>query len=64
MDRSNSTIWKTHILSLVRANGLEDLLDGSKISPHKFFPYEIENSTAEAQVNPTLTIGRERIKCC
>ncbi|KAL9428779.1 hypothetical protein AB3S75_030712 [Citrus x aurantiifolia] len=30
LDRSNYTIWKSHILSAIRANDLEGFLDGSR----------------------------------
>ncbi|KAH9751420.1 retrovirus-related pol polyprotein from transposon RE1 [Citrus sinensis] len=44
LDRSNYTIWKSQILSSVRANGLEDHLDSSKSCPDQFLQSESENS--------------------
>lgn len=55
LDRSNYRISKSQVLSSVRANGLEDLLDRSKLCPNQFLFTEIEDSTAEAQINPAFT---------
>ena len=46
LDRSNYLIWKSQILSSVRANELESLLDGSKICPDQFLSSTQGNSDA------------------
>ena len=53
LDRSNYMIRKSQILSSVRANGLEDLLDGSKNNPDQFLQSETENPSVETELNPT-----------
>lgn len=47
LDQLNYTIWKSHISSLVLANGLEGLFDGSTLCPDQFLSSEIENLTTE-----------------
>lgn len=48
LDQLNYTIWKSHISSLVLANGLEGLFDGSTLCLDQFLSSEIENSTTES----------------
>ncbi|KAL9425249.1 hypothetical protein AB3S75_032230 [Citrus x aurantiifolia] len=60
LDRSNYTIWKSQILSSVRANGLEDLLDSSKCCPDQFLPQDSEDLTAETQINPAFTVWKRK----
>ena len=55
LDRSNYTIWKSHILSSMRTNGLEDHLDSSKSCPGQFLQSESGNSKIETQTNPAFT---------
>ena len=59
LDRSNYTIWKSQILSSVRANGLEDLLDNSKRCPDQLLPQDSEDST-ETQINPAFTAWKRK----
>ncbi|KAH9695298.1 hypothetical protein KPL71_022713 [Citrus sinensis] len=60
LDRSNYTIWKSQILSSVRANGLKDLLDSSKCCSDQFIPHDSEDSTAETQINPAFTAWKRK----
>ena len=60
LDRSNYIIWKSHILSSVRANGLEDHLDSSKSCPDQFLQSESENSEVETQINPAFTTWKRK----
>ncbi|KAH9751748.1 retrovirus-related pol polyprotein from transposon RE1 [Citrus sinensis] len=60
LDRSNYTIWKSQILSSVRANGIEDLLDSSKCCPDQVLPHDSENSTAETQINLAFTAWKRK----
>ena len=60
LDRSNYTIWKSQILSSVRANGLEDLLDGSKTSPDQFLQSETESISGDAELNPAYTTWKRK----
>ena len=55
LDRSNWRIWKSQVLSSVRGNGIEDLLNGTKPCPNQFLQSESANnsSTTEARSNPT-----------
>ena len=55
LDRSNYTIWKSQILSLVRANGLEDHFDSFKSCPDQFLQSESNNSKVETQTNLVFT---------
>ncbi|KAH9646728.1 retrovirus-related pol polyprotein from transposon RE1 [Citrus sinensis] len=58
LDRSNYTIWKSQILSTIRANGLESLLDGTRKCPNQFHNQEEASlssdrvTVAEPQENP------------
>lgn len=58
LDRSNYTIWKSQILSTIRANGLESLLDGTRKCPNQFHNQEEAGlsldrvTAAEPQENP------------
>ena len=58
LDRSNYTIWKSQILSTIRANGLESLLDGTRKCPNQFHNQEEASLSsdrvivAEPQENP------------
>ena len=54
LDRSNYTIWKSHIFYSVRTNGLEDLLDNSKCCPDQFLPNRSGSAEAsgEGRENP------------
>ncbi|KAK9200255.1 hypothetical protein WN944_015452 [Citrus x changshan-huyou] len=60
LDRSNYTIWKSQILSSVRANSLEDLLDGSKTSPDQFLQSETESISGDAELNPAYTTWKRK----
>ncbi|KAH9698429.1 hypothetical protein KPL71_024008 [Citrus sinensis] len=60
LDQSNYTIWKSQILSSVRANGLEDHLDSSKSCPDQFLQSESENSEVETQTNPAFTTWKRK----
>ena len=60
LDRSNYTIWKSHILSSVRANGLEDHLDSSKSCPDQLLQSESENSEIETRTNPEFTAWKRK----
>ena len=60
LDRSNYMIWKSQILSSVRANGLEDLLDGSKTSPDQFLQSETESISGDAELNPAYTTWKRK----
>ncbi|KAH9727159.1 hypothetical protein KPL70_008548 [Citrus sinensis] len=53
-------IWKSQILSFVRANGLEDLLDGSKTSPDQFLQSETESASGDAELNPAYTTWKRK----
>ncbi|KAH9673912.1 retrovirus-related pol polyprotein from transposon RE1 [Citrus sinensis] len=53
-------IWKSQILSFVRANGLEDLLDGSKTSPDQFLQSEAESASIDAELNPVYTTWKRK----
>ena len=48
LDRTNYTIWKSQILTSVRANGLEDFLDNSKPCPEQFSSDGVINSDSDA----------------
>ena len=50
LDRSYYTIWKSQILSSVRANGLEGFLNGTKICPDQLLTQEIESYGVENAV--------------
>ena len=58
LDRSNYTIWKSQILSTIRANGLESLLDGTRKCPNQFLNQETASlspdqvTAVEPQENP------------
>ena len=56
LDRSNYTIWKSQILSSVRANELESLLDGSRTCPYQFLAIDPTNADVVAQENPAYAI--------
>ncbi|KAH9780642.1 hypothetical protein KPL71_008153 [Citrus sinensis] len=60
LDRSNYTIWKSQILSSVRANGLEDLLDGSKTCPDQFLQSETKNTSIDTQLNLVYTTWKRK----
>ena len=45
-------IWKSKILSSVRANDLEGFLDGSKICPSQFLDDEPRSSSVDLRENP------------
>ena len=53
-------IWKSQILSSVRANGLEDLFDGSKTSPDQFLQSETESAYIDAELNPAYTTWKRK----
>lgn len=65
LDRSNYTIWKSHIFYSVHANGLEDLLENSKCCPNQFLPNDSKDTTVEKlkSIQPSQ-LGRGSIKCC
>ena len=46
LDRSNYTIWKSQILSAIRANDLEGFLDGSRTCPNQLLPGESTSTEA------------------
>ena len=46
LDRSNYTIWKSQILSVIRANNLEGFLDGSRTCPNQLLPDESTSTNA------------------
>ncbi|KAH9682619.1 retrovirus-related pol polyprotein from transposon RE1 [Citrus sinensis] len=56
LDRSNYLIWKSQILSSVRANELESLLDGSKICPDQFLSSTQGNSDAMFNASTSSTV--------
>ena len=56
LDRSNYLIWKSQILSSVRANELESLLDGSRICPDQFLSSTQGNSDAMFNASASSTI--------
>ena len=53
-------IWKSQILSSVRANGFDDLLDGSKNNPDQFLQNETENPSGETELNPAYTTWKRK----
>lgn len=54
LDRTNYTIWKQQVLSLVRGNGLESYIDGSNLCPDQFLSPGSEgtSSITEGHENP------------
>ena len=60
LDRSNYTIQKSQILSLVRANGLEDHLDSSNSCLDQFLQSEFENSEVKTQTNLAFTTWKRK----
>ncbi|KAH9725617.1 retrovirus-related pol polyprotein from transposon RE1 [Citrus sinensis] len=68
LDRTNYTIWKSQVLTSVRANGLEDFLDNSKPCPEQFSSDGVINSDSDAaeinaaegvRENPAFTVTDE-----
>lgn len=51
LDRSNYTIWKSQILTSVRANGLEGLLDRIKRCPEQFLVQTSETSLSSQVIS-------------
>ena len=60
LDRSNYTIWKSQILSSVRANELEGLLDGSKLCPNQFLSDESGSSDNVVSENYAYTAWKKQ----
>ncbi|KAH9766800.1 retrovirus-related pol polyprotein from transposon RE1 [Citrus sinensis] len=60
LDRSNYLIWKSQILSSVRANELESVLDGSRICPDQFLSSTQGNSTVASRENPQFAVWRKQ----
>ncbi|KAH9791777.1 retrovirus-related pol polyprotein from transposon RE1 [Citrus sinensis] len=61
LDRSNYTIWKSQILSAIRANDLEGFLDGSRTCPNQLLPGE--STSIEAAIiseNSTYTAWKRQ----
>ncbi|KAH9731198.1 retrovirus-related pol polyprotein from transposon RE1 [Citrus sinensis] len=65
LDRANYTIWKQQVLSLIRGNGLEGYIDGSRICPSQFLSPEARSegsssSSIEGQENPEYAAWRRQ----
>lgn len=60
LDKSNYTIWKSQILSSVRSNELESLLDGLQACPYQFLTGDSSNADDVVQENPTYVIWNKQ----
>ena len=60
LDRSNYMIWKSQILSSVRANDIEGFLDGSKICPSQFLDDKPRSSSVDLRENPAYVTWKKQ----
>ena len=61
LDKSNYTIWKSHILSAIRANDLEDFLNGSRTCPNQLLTGESTSTDAAIiSENPAYTTWKRQ----
>lgn len=60
LDMSNYMIWKSQILSSVRANDLESLLDGSRICPDQFPTDESGGTSVVPSKNLTYAVWKKQ----